>query len=174
MSVFPDWQKFAVPQRRQATGCIPTGYEMILKAAGAMGIDFAKFQDEFDLDKDLMPSQAPRNNFKSVAAAVTARYPAVVFQVREFGPGLGSNKLRFVEEQVTKKRPLLISLAQAPFNGMGWHIMPVVDMDETSLILLRVIRPDGSRELQRLLKSELVRIHNEYPGGNDVAFLERC
>jgi hypothetical protein len=90
MSVFPDWQKFAVPQRRQVTGCIPTGYEMILRAAGAAGIDLAQFQDDFDLDKDLVPPQAPRNNFKSVAAAVAARYPAVVFEVVEFGPGLAA------------------------------------------------------------------------------------
>ena len=32
-SVFPGWQQFAVHQRRAATGCIPTGYEMLLRAA---------------------------------------------------------------------------------------------------------------------------------------------
>lgn len=53
MSVFPNWQNFAVHQRRSRSGCIPTGYEMILRAAAADGVDFAKFQDDFDLDINL-------------------------------------------------------------------------------------------------------------------------
>jgi len=40
MSVFPDWRRFVIPQQRVMTGCIATGYEMILRAAGAQGIDF--------------------------------------------------------------------------------------------------------------------------------------
>ena len=50
MSVFPEWEKYAVPQRRQLSGCIPTGYEMLLRAAEVPDIDFDTFQDEFDLD----------------------------------------------------------------------------------------------------------------------------
>ena len=50
MSVFPDWEKYAVHQRKPDTGCIPTGYEMLLRAAGIAGIDFQTFQEEFDLD----------------------------------------------------------------------------------------------------------------------------
>jgi hypothetical protein len=82
MSVFPDWRRFAIPQRRGMTGCIPTGYEMILRAAGAQGIDFDTFQDDFDLEKDL-PLTAPRiNDFGSVAEAVRKKYPSVVFTYR--------------------------------------------------------------------------------------------
>lgn len=174
MSVFPDWQSFAVPQRRLATGCIPTGYEMILRAAGVQGIDFASFQDQFDLDAARQPHEPYRNNFESVAAAVQARYPSVRFSVARFAQCDGAGKLRFVEEQVSQRRPLLISLAQSPFGGGGWHIMPVVDMDDSILTLLNIVRPDGSAEIQRLPKSELVRIHDNYPGGDDVAYLEGC
>jgi hypothetical protein len=174
VSVFPDWRSFAVPQRRLATGCIPTGYEMILRAAGAQGIDFAAFQDQFDLDKVRQPHEPYRNNFESVAAAVQVRYPSVSFKVARFTRGDGASKLRFVEEHVSHKRPLLISLAQTPFGGGGWHIMPVVDMDDHTLTLLNIVRPDGNMQLQKLPKSELVRIHDNYPGGDDVAYLEIC
>ena len=52
MGAFPNWQKFAVHQRRQATGCIPTSYEIILRAAGIQGIDFNSFQDDFDIEEE--------------------------------------------------------------------------------------------------------------------------
>jgi hypothetical protein len=61
VTVFPDWQKYAVPQRYPLTGCIPTGYEIILRARGIDGIDYTTFQERFDLDKDL-PEGAPQGN----------------------------------------------------------------------------------------------------------------
>src|SRR5687767_1025608 len=123
VSAFPDWQKFAIPQRRPATGCIPTGYELILRAAGAAGIDFDSFQDEFDYDKDrhalsirhpirsIRTLLRPRNNFETVARAVSRKYPNVRFRVVRFPKGQGDKKLAFVEEHVSRQRPLLISLS---------------------------------------------------------------
>lgn len=174
MSVFPYWEQYVVPQRRFETGCIPAGYEFLLKAVHAQGIDFTNFQDEFDLDKDRKPHEPARNNFQSVANAIQAKYPHVVFHVIRFDSGRGAEKLRFIEEHIAKERPLLVSIAQTPFGGSGWHIMPVVDMDKESLILLRIMRMDGTKELQMLSKSQLVSIHDAYPGGDDVAYLEGC
>src|SRR5262245_59970801 len=135
MSVFPDWQRYAVHQQRPKTGCIPTGYEMILRSAGRH-VDYASFQDEFDLDKNWKPGDTFLNNFESVAAAVRARYPDVVLRSEAFPKGDGVSKLAFVEKHLSMKRPLLVSVAQTPFGGDGWHIMPVVDMDHDSLTLL--------------------------------------
>lgn len=174
MSVFPDWRKFAVPQKRPDSGCIPTGYEFILRAAGAKGIDWSTFQDEFDLDRERQDGEPFRNNFKTVASAVAARYPHVSFQVVEFASGHGHEKLQFIEQHVSRREPLLISLALAPFGQVGWHIMPVVDMDGSKLVLLHSMQPDSQPRIMRLPKAELVRIHNEFDGGNDVAFLETC
>ena len=50
--------------------------------------------------------------------------------------------------------------------------MPVVDMDDHTLSLLNIMRPDGGAQLQRLHKA-LVHIHDN-PGGDDVAYLESC
>ena len=172
MSVFPDWVRFAVPQKRPKTGCIAAGYEMMLRAAGVPGIDYATFQDDFDLDRDLPPGQPARNTFTTVADTVKARYPNVTFAVRAFDQGRGHEKLRFIEDQVSQRRPLLISLANAPFGGTGWHIMPVVDMDQSSLTLMTIMHPNGTKDLQKPLKSELVRIHDQFGGGNDVAYLD--
>lgn len=171
MSVFPNWRSFAVSQRRLDSGCIPTGYEMTLRAAGAEGIDFSTFQDEFDLDKD-RGLREPRNNFESVAAAIQSKYPGVRFKVLRFERGKGASKLQFIEQQLSQKRPLLVALAQTPFGGKGWHIMPVVDLDNTTLTLLRLLKSNGVPDLQCLPKSELVRIHDNYPGGDDIAYLE--
>jgi hypothetical protein len=175
MSVFPGWQEFAVPQKRPGSGCIPTGYEFILRAAGAKGIDWSRFQDEFDLDRERRGTEPSRNNFKAVASAVAARYPHVSFQVAEFASGRGCEKLQFIEQHVSRREPILISLALAPFGQDGcWHIMPVVDMDESGLVLLHSMQPNGQPNTMQLAKAELVRIHDEFDGGNDVAYLERC
>jgi hypothetical protein len=50
MPELPGWRNFAVEQRRPATGCIPTGFEMLVRAAGLADVDLSSFQDDFDLD----------------------------------------------------------------------------------------------------------------------------
>ena len=70
MSAFPNWQQHVVKQKRNQTGCIPTGYEVVLRASGYKGVNFETFQDEFDLDKNLKPGEQPQNNFETVAEAI--------------------------------------------------------------------------------------------------------
>jgi hypothetical protein len=161
-------------QRRPETGCIPTGYELMLRAAGAKGIDFDAFQDAFDLDKDLPPGAQRLNHFKSVGDAVTAKYPSVAFVDRHFPKGKGTEKLAFIEAQIAKGRPVLIALALASLGQSGWHIMPVVDADDTRLALLNRVNKDDTLDVRWLLKADLVHIHDAYPGGEEVAYLERC
>src|SRR4051794_20247525 len=102
MGVFPDWEKFATVQRRPMTGCIPTGYEFLLRACGIQGIDFDSFQDEFDLDyrQPLSPENPSQNHFGPVSRAINAKYPQVKFETITFDPGKGNEKLAFVEERI--------------------------------------------------------------------------
>lgn len=169
---FPNWQNFAVRQRRPDTGCIPTGYEMLLRAAGALDIDFDSFQDDFDLDKDLKSGESHTNNFESVADAVRKTYPRVNFRRMSFAAGKGADKLKFVEDRIVKKQPVLVSIAQKPFGGKGWHIMPVVDAADDELVLLKEIKPHSKPKTLRLRKDKFVWIHNQYNGGDDVAYLK--
>lgn len=172
MSVFPNWKQHAVHQRRPRTGCISTTYEMMLRAAGAQGINFKSFQDEFDLDQNKGQDETLENNFGSVNAEVQKKYPQVEFRREEFKTG--AEKLAFIENRIRAARPVMVSIWMGEFRQRSWHIMPVVDMDASTLTLLVKVQPDGTAETWNLAKSELVRIHDTYPGGNDVAYLVQC
>lgn len=164
MSVFPDWKKYAVPQKRDKTGCIPTGYELLLRAANIQGINYQNFQDEFDLEY----KKIGVNNFVTVANTIKNQYPHVDILVKHFKTG--NEKLKFVEKYITNKKPILISLTLTS-NG-GWHIMPVVDLDKENLFLLVVVYPNKLFKTMKIAKNEFVRRHDDWPGGNDVAFLK--
>ncbi len=168
MSAFPDWKEFAVYQRRKSTGCIPTGFEMLLRAAGAKGIDFAAFQDDFDLDQH---GGSPKNNFVSVGDAIKQKYPNVEFTRDFFPKGKGAEKLAKVEEMIQKKKPVLVSLALTPAGG--WHIMPVVDSDADTLTLLQHVDKAGMPHTQIVKKSDFVLRHDKWNGGEDIAYLAK-
>lgn len=170
MSAFPNWRDFAVHQRRRLSGCIPTGYEMILRAAGADGIDFSTFQDEFDHDIHLGNGQKePRNDFGSVAASVKNRYPWVDFEQRSFASG--AEKVAFIDTMLAEKKPVLISLAMKPFGGRGWHIMPVVDATADQYLLLKIVEADGTPNTQWIDKAVVSTVHDNFDGGREVAYL---
>lgn len=169
MSAFPDWKKYAAIQKRLQTGCIPTAYETLLRAAGTPGIDFAAFQDDFDLDQN---GGAPRNNFDSVAQEVQKKYPAVTFTNEAFPKGAGDKKLARVEEFLTNRRPVIVSLANAPFGGCGWHIMVVVDATTTHLTLLALVDLHGIAYVKTIAKADFVAIHDNYAGGDEIAYLK--
>lgn len=177
MSAFPNWQQHIVKQRRPATGCIPTGYEVILRAANWKGVNLDTFQDDFDLDKDLKPGQQPLNNFDSVAQAVKAKYPDVRFRHVGFQKGEGHKKLVLVEDMIRQRLPVLVSLARAllnpPYGGGGWHIMPVVDASDDTLTLLWCVNDDNTPHPIIVRKTDFVTIHERCSGGDDIAFLER-
>jgi hypothetical protein len=168
MSAFPDWQRYTVHQRRPRTGCIPTCYEILLRAAGVTGINYESFQDEFDLDRY---GGAPRNHFVSVAKEIQKKYPFVEFMCDSFAKGDGGNKLARVECFIAQRKPVIVSLANAPFGGCGWHIMVVVDATEDTLTLLEYVDQIGTARTITISKKEFVRIHNEYPGGVEIAYL---
>lgn len=168
MSAFPDWQKYAVRQRRPNTGCIPTCYEIILRAARVTGIAYESFQDDFDLDQH---RGTPRNNFESVAEAIHRKYPFVEFACESFAKGNGDEKLARIECFLAHRRPVIVSLANAPFGGRGWHIMVVVDATEEALTLLAYVDQNGMARTVTISREDLVRIHNEYPGGDEIAYL---
>ena len=164
-TVFPTWREHAIPQKNPSTGCIPWGYEILLRAACVNGIDFGTFQDEFDFKE--------RNNFGVVAKAVHDRYPTVHFEHKDFEHG--KDKLEFVERRLSRGQPSLVSIALEGLNAnrRGWHIMPVVDASRDELVLLVSLGEDGKANLLRLPKLRFVQIHNDFAGGTDVAFLNK-
>jgi hypothetical protein len=173
MRELPGWRDFAVVQRRDASGCIPTGYEILIRAAAVPGVALDSFQDDFDLDKDRGPTDPARNNFESVAGAVLARYPHVRFRRYAFPQGRGSEKLAFIESCLAAQRPVLVSLSMAGAGlGRGWHIMLAIGESDEEVLLLSGMLPDRKGLVVRIPKEELVRIHDNFPGGDDVAVLD--
>ena len=173
MPELPEWRAFAVEQRRPASGCIPTGYEMLVRAASITGIDLSTFQDDFDLDKDPKSGDVPRNNFESVAAAVHAKYPHIRLRRMAFPKGRGIDKLAFIESCLASARPVLVSLSlHGAGLGRGWHIMLAIGDAADEVLLLSKMLPNGKAEVLYVPKSELVRIHDQFPGGDDIAFLD--
>lgn len=172
MSIFPDWEKYCVHQRNALTGCIPTGYEMLLRAANVTGIDFNTFQEEFDLDLNRPAGSEFKNNFGSVASKIKDRYPQVEFRQESFPTG--AEKLAFIEERLAAGNPILASLPAFDQFGrhIGWHIMPIVDATSDSLCLLRFVHADGKKETEWVAKSRIVELHDTVPGGKEVAFLD--
>jgi hypothetical protein len=171
MTAFPDWQKYVVPQRNIMTGCIPTGYEVLLRAAGVEGVDYSTFQEDFDLDLGLGRGQTePRNNFRSVMEAIGRRYPHIRFEEQSFESG--ASKIAFIDEMISKKRPVLVSITSvAQGIPRGWHIMPIVDATSDSYLLLVIVEPDGTPRTQWMPKKQVEHIHDNYEGGKEIAYL---
>jgi hypothetical protein len=170
MSVFPNWTRFAVHQKRPNSGCIPTGCEMILRASGAEGIDYDTFQDDFDFDIELNEGETTaRNNFVSVGDAIHRKYPWVMFRVEAFKNG--TEKIAFVDSKIALHQPILLSVAMSPLGGHGWHIMPVVDANDDQYLLLEYVRTDKTADCYWFEKRKLVEIHDQNEGGKDVCFL---
>ena len=170
MSAFPNWKNFVVVQRRPATGCIPTGYEMILRSCGAEGINFESFQDDFDLDINLGNGQSePRNNFGSVASEIQKKYGWLKFDQKSFSSGL--EKVAFIDTKLASQQPVLVSVSLEAAGSAGWHIMPIVDSTEDQYLFLKYVDPDGKMQIEWVDKTVLAQIHDNFSGGKEVAFL---
>ena len=123
MAQLLNWSKTVVLQRHES-GCIPTGYEWLIRYLKIQGVNLESFQEDFDLGQD--------NSFDSVSAKIRSVYPAINIKVESFTKGI--DKVNRIKSLLEEQKPCLISLALG--NGQGWHIMPVVNIDETSIQLI--------------------------------------
>lgn len=150
---------------------------MLLRAAHISGVDFHSFQDDFDLDKDkdFDAGDEPENNFNSVAALVGARYPNVTFKCDSFDSG--NDKVAFIDKQIKSQRLVLISLYTEYTEPLtlnrkrGWHIVPVVDADDSKFTVLWVMKSNGKMDDRPFTKQHIADLHDRYPGGKEVAYL---
>ena len=75
------------------------------------------------MDQDVDKGVPPRNNFDSVADAIRAKYPHLIFKNMSFATGAA--KLAFIEERIAAQQlPILVSLFMAAVFAVaaGWHI----------------------------------------------------
>ena len=111
------WDNIVVPQRH-STGCVPTGYEWLIRYLGIRGVNLETFQEEFDLGQN--------SSFGSVAAKIRSKYPVINIQIEYFTKGI--DKVQDIKSLIEEHTPCLISLALGGKNG--WHIMSVVRIDD--------------------------------------------
>ena len=157
MTQLLDWSKTRVPQRHES-GCIPTGYEWLIRYLRIQGVNLETFQEDFDLGQD--------NSLDSVSAKIRSVYPTINIKVQSFAKGIDKvNRIKsFLEEQ----KPCLISLALD--NGLGWHIMPVVRIDET-IQLIHHADVDGLCTWVFPV-AEIVWRQDYLQGGQDISWIE--
>ena len=165
MPYLPDWDKCLIEQRDLERGCIPTGYEWMIRVAGIEDVNLETFQEDFNLEA----RGEGENNFDSIAEAVERRYPSVRIRRKSFETG--EDKVRFIRDLVEKGVPCLLSLTLDPRGG--WHIVPVIYADDQKMELVLLVDGQGRRKICEIPLDEVIRRHNDWPGGEDVAWLDQ-
>jgi hypothetical protein len=158
MAQLLNWSKTVVPQRHES-GCIPTGYEWLIRYLKIQGVNLETFQEDFDLRQD--------NSLDSVSEKIRRVYPTINIKVQSFTRGL--DKVKCIKSLLEEQKPCLISLALG--NGQGWHIMPVVSIDETIIVLIHHADANGHYTWSFSV-AEIVWRHDYLQGGNDISWID--
>ena len=157
MSQLLNWNKTVVVQRHES-GCIPTGYEWLIRYLRIQGVNLETFQEDFDLGQD--------NSLDSVSAKIRSVYPAINIKVQSFTKGI--DKVNRIKSLLEEQTPCLISLALG--KGLGWHIMPVVRIDENIQL---IHHSDANGHCTWVFPvAEIVWRHDYLQGGNDISWIE--
>lgn len=164
MPELSNWNKYLVIQRDPTQGCIPTGYEWMLRMVEAKGIDLNGFQEDFNLESKGFGA----NNFDSIAQAVFKVYPNVRIVSKFFQEG--REKVDFIRRLVENNIPCLLSLTLYPTGG--WHIVPVIFIDDHVIKMIWDVQSTGKVVILELPVLEVIDRHNQWPGGDDIAWLE--
>jgi len=156
------WEDVVVPQKYEKTGCIPTGYEWLIRYLG-IKVNLDKFQDEFDLER----SHKGDNDFRSVANEIMKKHPFIKIKTKDFPTGL--EKVKFVYKLMEKGVPCLLSLAKTPAGCC--HIVPVVKIDEEFKAIW--LKNSPKNEIWTCSVGEIIRRHDKWGGGKDIAWIEK-
>jgi len=158
MTQLLDWSKTRVQQRHES-GCIPTGYEWLIRYLKIQGVNLETFQEDFDLVQN--------NSFNSVSAKIRSVYPSINIKVESFTTGI--DKVNRIKSLLEEQKPCLISLALG--NGQGWHIMPVVNIDENSIQLIHNA-DSGGQYTWNFSIEQIIWRHDYLQGGHDISWIE--
>jgi hypothetical protein len=152
------WSKTIVPQRHESA-CVSTGYEWLIRYLQIQGVNLETFQEDFDLRQD--------NSFNSVSAKIRCVYPAINIKVQSFTNGI--DKVSRIKSLLEEQKPCLISLSLG--NSQGWHITPVVSIDETTIQLIHHADA-GGHYTWSFSVAEIVWRHDYLQGGKDISWIE--
>jgi hypothetical protein len=157
MTQLLDWNKTLVLQRHES-GCIPTGYEWLIRYLKIQGVNLETFQEDFDLRQN--------NSFCSLSAMIRSVYPTIKIKEESFANGI--DKVNCIKSLLGEQKPCLMSLALG--NGLGWHIMPVVRIDVT-IQMIHHADADGYCTWVFPV-AEIVWRHDYLQGGQDISWID--
>lgn len=167
------WKSIVIPKRRD-TGCIPTGYEWMIRYLDVKDVDFNTFQEDFDFGTD-------KNSFESISSSIHSRYQHVKIKIETFGKGHGLAKVKTVRKLIEDDIPCLMVLnlveyqinenvrTQAPNSC---NVMPVIRVDD-DVVALVYQASQGKNIINEHPISEVVWIHDNLSGGHDIAWIEK-
>lgn len=154
-----------VPQKNVVSGCIPTGFEWIIKYQDVKDVDFNNFQSEFDFGKNY-------NGFGFNAKKVKEKYASINISSQSFLNGI--DKVNFIKDKIEKDIPCLLALRN-PDNGK-FHAVPVVYIDDTKIKVIWSTAKQNGKDVNQthdFLISDIIKMHNDPHGGKDIAWLEK-
>jgi hypothetical protein len=160
-----NWNKALPVQRDPVLGCIPTGYEWMLRVGDFLEINLDRFQDEFNLQA----AGIAENNFDTIAQAVQNKYPVVKIVHKDFQNGI--EKVEFIKHLVENGIPCLLSLTLNP-NG-SWHIMPIIYIDDRVVRTIWSVETNGQVNLCEYTLEDIINRHTNWAGGKDLAWLAK-
>jgi len=163
MAELPHWENVVAPQKYEETGCIPAGYEWLIRYLDINKVNLNRFQDEFDLER----SHRGKNDFNSIAQEIMKKYRFIKIKTRDFPTGL--EKLKFILELIERDVPCLLSLAKT--KAGGWHMVPVVKIDEKIKVIW--LKNSQKNETCEYSAGDIIRRHDEWKGGKDIAWIEK-
>jgi hypothetical protein len=171
VSELSHWKDVIVPQRHE-TGCVPTGYEWLIRYLGIQKVELDTFQEDFDLQR----VHEGMNSFASVADRIRSRFPFVDMRIECFDQGL--EKVSAMKNLIARDIPCLISLAlrglrthEGQIIERRWHIMPTVRVDDRKMTMIHKGTENGNQLLE-LSTATVIQRHNDLEGGKDISWIE--
>lgn len=161
------WQNIVVPQKHMLSGCIPTGYEWLIRYLNIQGVRLDIFQEVFDLERWGQISCNPnlRGSFTSVSEFINQIYPQIQIRILAFKTGI--EKVNTIRYLISHDIPCIVSIAKT--DG-GWHIAPAISIDDS---VIKVIwdTNQGTNVIVDYPIDYVIQLHDRIAGGNDISWI---
>ncbi len=159
MVLLNNHEKIVVGQR-QKLGCIPSGYEWMIRFAKIEDVDLDNFQEDFDLQEKGLGN----NSFIPIGDAIQKKYPQIKIEIKDFV--YGQEKIEFIKNIILEQNPCLISVP----NGYGdYHVMPVIGFnDDSKVFYFYDPATDSKKETEY---KTILDMHSNNIGGHDIAWM---
>lgn len=154
-----DHNEVAIKQREHL-GCIPTGYEWMIRFAKIENVNLTNFQEEFNLQERGLGD----NSFKPIGDAIQKKYPQIKIKTESFDDG--QEKIEFIKSLIEKQNPCLISMpAFCNADFQGYHIMPITGFDDDMKNFY------SYNPIDEISYDKILGLHSNYSGGHDISWI---